>query len=383
MFNIYLKIIKMINEKCLGDNSIPDKICNSDYNFFTVKGFFGFNDGIRLVKLIYIFISFILNLLIVISLSKRKKKQNSIALVLTGNILLINFIHTFTYILNWVTNLDNPYKMEYNNKNYKVGGLLIGNPTHNYFVCKLQGFMLLYSSLSQDISIIIFFYSINMSTVPSKLKIYTILLGIGHFLPFFYSTICAIIDGIGLNDRYCYIKKFEFTNPSYKIYKYFSCLIIITYSMRAINLSISVYLLIKINKYVKKHKFRNLYIFKTYFLLILQVITTSIGFIYRISHLIANDNNKGFSNAFLCINTIDGILFPLSYSLSNGIYTNLFCKNNINNESLNSLFSDDNENKNCIIDDTYSTSSHRSSDDKTFALIDVKDDNNFDLSYSG
>ena len=128
--------------------------------------------------------------------------------------------------------------------------------------------------------------------------------------------------------------------------------------MRAINLSISVYLLIKINKYVKKHKFRNLYIFKTYFLL-------------------------GFSNAFLCINTIDGILFPLSYSLSNGIYTNLFCKNNINNESLNSLFSDDNENNNYILDDTYSTSSHRSNDDKTFALVDVKDDNNFDLSYSG
>ena len=134
---------------------------------------------------------------------------------------------------------------------------------------------------------------------------------------------------------------------------------------------------------IKKNKFRNLYIFKTYFLLILQVITTSIGFIYRISHLIANDNNKGFSNAFLCINTIDGILFPLSYSLSNGIYTNLFCKNNINNESLNSLFSDDKENNNCILDDTYSTSSHRSSDDKILALVDVKDDNNFDLSYSG
>lgn len=367
-------------KRFLDDETISEQIKNSNYNFFTFKGFFGFEDAIRLVKLIHIFISFILNLLILISLSKRKKKQNSIALVLTGNILIINFIHTFTYIFNWVTHLDDAYTFTNNNNNYKVGGLLIGNPTNNYFMCQFQGFILLYSSLSQDISIIIFFYSINMSSLPSRLKIYTILLSIGHFLPFLYSTICVIIDGIGLNDRYCYIKKFEYKNNGYEIYKNFSCLIIITYSLRAINLSISVFLLIQINKYIKQHNFKQIYIFKTYFILILQVITISIGFIYRIAHLIANDNNKAFSDSFLCINTIDGILFPLSYSLSNGIYANLFSKN-INNESINSLFSEDNENNKCMLDDSYSTSSHPSNDDKTFAMIDIKDDNNFDLSY--
>ena len=89
-------------------------------------------------------------------------------------------------------------------------------------------------------------------------------------MPFFYTTFCAIIDGLGLNDRYCYIKKFEYTNQDYKIYKYFRVLIIVTYTIRAINLAISIFLLVKINKYVKEHNLTRIYILKTYFLLILQ-----------------------------------------------------------------------------------------------------------------
>ena len=369
-----------MTKRILANEAIAEQIKNSSYNFFSVKSFFGFDDIIRFIKIFYLFVSIILNLLIVISLLKRKKKKNSIGLCLTGNILIINFIHSFSYILNWVTNIDNAYILD---KKYKIGGLLIGNPKDNYSVCQIQGYMLLYSSLSQDLSIIIFFYIINMSKLPSKLKIYIILFGVGHFLPFFYTTFCAIIDGLGLNDRYCYIKKFEYTNQDYKIYKYFRVLIVVTYTIRAINLAISIFLLVKINKYVKEHNLTKIYILKTYFLLIVQVMTIFIGFIYRISHLIANDNNKAFSNAFLCVNTIDGILFPLYYSISNGIYTNLFCKN-INNESVNSLLSEDKGN-NPLLNITGSSSSisvHSNNEDKTFAMVDVKDDNNFDLSYS-
>ena len=370
----------MIKRILANVEDIKMQIKKSSYNFFSVKSFFGFDDIMRFIKILYLFFSIVLNLLIVISLLKRKKNKNSIGLCLTGNILIINFIHTFSYILNWVTNIDNAYIL---NEKYKIGGLLIGNPKDNYSVCQIQGYMLLYSSLSQDLSIIIFFYIINMSKLPSKLNIYLLLFGLGHFLPFFYTTFCAIIDGLGLNDRYCYIKKFEYTNNDYEIYKYFRVLIIVTYTIRAINLAISIFLLLKINKYVKEHNLTKIYILKTYFLLILQVITIFIGFIYRISHLIANDNNKAFSNAYLCVNTIDGILFPLYYSISNGIYTNLFCKN-LDNESVNSLLSEDKGN-NPILNTTGSSSSlsvHSNNGDKTFAMVDVKDDNNFDLSYS-
>jgi hypothetical protein len=51
------------------------------YNFYKPKYFFGFGDAdypsdvVRIIKLLYILISFILNLLIFISLLKRKKKK--------------------------------------------------------------------------------------------------------------------------------------------------------------------------------------------------------------------------------------------------------------------------------------------------------------------
>ena len=73
--------------------------------------------------------------------------------------------------------------------------------------------------------------------------------------------------------------------------------------------------------------------------MIVQVITITIGFIYRLSHIISNKNNKIFSNIFLCINTLDGILFILSYSLFNEIYQNL-CYTQFY-ESLDSLMIDD------------------------------------------
>ena len=358
-----------------GNNAVKDIIKTGKYNLFSVSDFFGFNDNIRLIKMMNIFASFILNLLIIISILKRKKHKYTIAFNLTGNILIINFIHTLTYILNWVTNIDNPHIFYENNNKYKVGGLLIGCPKKNFFVCQIQGFLLVYSSLSQDISIIIFFYLINKSSIPSNLNIQFKLLIFAHFLPFLLGVIYLLIDGIGLNDRYCYIKKFEFKGDDYSIFEYFRALIIITYTFRGINLGISIYLLIKIIQYVKKQHLTRLYILKTCSILIVQVITISIGFLYRLSHVISNKNNKLFSDIFLCVNTIDGILFPLSYSLSNGIYQNL-CYSHTFNESLDSLMIDDQ------FKDNKSTSSHSSSQkNNTFAMIDIRDENNFDLSY--
>ena len=123
-----------------------------------------------------------------------------------------------------------------------------------------------------------------------------------------------------------------------------------------------------------------MYLFKTYFILIVQVITITFGFIYRISHVTSNHNKKALSNVFLCINTLDGILFPLSYCLSNGIFTHLFCNKNFN-VSTNSMLSEGGGNNNAILDESSSSSHRTNEEDKTFAMVDVKYDNNFDLSY--
>ena len=117
---------------------------------------------------------------------------------------------------------------------------------------------------------------------------------------------------------------------------------------------------------------------KTSTILIVQLITISIGIIYRLSRVIFTDFNKKFSDAFIWINNIDGIIFPLSYSISNEIYKFLFSKNNYN-ISTNSLITKDSEK--IISDNSFSSSSHHSNDDSnTFPMIDLKEDNNFDLS---
>ena len=200
-------MIKLLNFN--SNNTIIYKIASGDYNFFSAKDFFGFNDKTRLVKIIYILISIFLNLIIIISIVKRKIKKNPLALWLTGNILIMNFIHTFSYLLNWVTNLDNEYKFE-DDEDYSVGSLLIGNPKNNYSLCQIQGFLLIFGSLGQDIAINIFFYIINSSKPPNKFLITIISFVLTYCFTFILCLILAIVKGFGINERHCYLKKFDF-----------------------------------------------------------------------------------------------------------------------------------------------------------------------------
>ena len=361
---------------------IEKQIENGNYTFFSLKGFFGLDDFIRFIKMFYIYVSFVLNLIMIISIRKGniKKKINPVAFHLITNILLINFIHSLSYMINWVTHLDDAYILEDNNIKYKIGGLLIGCPKRNFLVCKIQGFMILFSSLSQDIFINIFFYIINKENIPRKsimILIYSIL---GYICPFIFSIIYAIIGGLGLNDRYCYIRKFEFNEDEDQKYSFvttFKPLIIILYSIRGINLAISFFLLFNIIKYIRKNNLSKVYILKSSSILLIQIITFSFSFLYRISRIIFNDFNKTISDIHLCINTLDAILFPLSFSLSNGIYTNL-CYKNLSDSS-NSLSDGPGEIFNCSTFSSLYSSSNRN--EKSLPMVDLKNNNNFDLSY--
>ena len=378
-------------------------ILYGNYSFYSTQYFFGFSNGnyssdpVRMIKLLYILISLILNFLIIVFLLKRKKKKFSTALILTGNILIMNFIHTFTYSFEWILKEEDerhekalyitengtvlndiPNLNDY--KYYEIGGLLVGNP-YNMNACKLQGFFLVFSALSQDILINIFFTIINLANIPSKKCIRLIVLILGYGFPFLTAIVYFIVDGYGINDKFCYIKKFDFSKEE-KIYTYnkilFRVLIYLTYSFRTINLFIGIYSLVKIILYVRKNKLSNTYIFKSSSILIVQVITILVGLIYRFSGASNESFSRKFTNIFLCINTLDGILFPLSYSLSNGVYKYLFCGNK-KKDSVESFVDEPD-----IINSSSSMNSlirPSPTTDKTYAMIDMKESNNFDLSY--
>ena len=200
--------------------NISEQIKDGDYNFFSASAFF-VNDVFRLIKFIIIFISFILNLLYIISYikikaaKKIKYKKNSFSFLVIINILIVNFIHSSSYLLNWMRYVKNDYyefslDENHKNKKYHIGGLLIGNPKNIEWVCSLQGYLMIFSSLSQDSLINVFFYFINNSEIPKKLKSRIILIIFGYAIPFLFSIIYIITKSVGINFRFCYVKKFYF-----------------------------------------------------------------------------------------------------------------------------------------------------------------------------
>ena len=73
-------------------------------------------------------------------------------------------------------------------------------------------------------------------------------------------------------------------------------------------------------------KLKLAYIFKMAFILVVQLITISIGIIYRISSYFSKKFSANFSGPYLILNTADGVLFPLSFIITNGMHKILYKK---------------------------------------------------------
>lgn len=307
--------------------SNKSNITYSDYSLLDNFSFFGGTDPIRIVILFYILFSFILNIIIIISVSLTKKKRySSLALTITGSILFVNFVHTFSYLFEWV--IKEGVEIEIND-NITVGGLLIGN-LNNFSPCIIQGFLLISSSISQDFLINIFYYVINMKEKPQQKYVLLALLLLGFLFPIVFTSVLYFIDGLGLNDEFCYVKKFQFTCDKntgickYENYQNFHILVLLVYLIRTLNFIFAVYRLWQIIKYIRKENLAIKYIVRSSAILFVQLFTLGIGLIYRISSFFKDNFSANLSGIYLILNTCDGVLFPLCYSLSNNIYSNLW-----------------------------------------------------------
>lgn len=371
-----------------------ENILKGKYNFDISKYFFG-SDPIRVVIIIYIIISFIVNILYLISALKARlqKEIHRINLIIMGSILFINFLHTFSYLYEWVLqnvddkesllidddgNVCNDDKCINNDDQnfYEIGGLLLGN-MDDIGACKVQGFFLVFSALCQDTYINLFFYLVNKSSKLKRKKIFLFLF-IATIFPFVISIIIISIDGLGLNDKYCFIKKFSFDGKKYSLYSGFKAIITVYYIYRFINIIISSCLLYRIAKYISANKFGKMYIFKLSSFLIVQIFTVTFGLMYRYGGMISNKFNKTFVNAFLAVNTIDGVIFPLVSYFSNNMYKNLCCqeKNDFNIDFLSADSSD-----NDITTANMTLNNQAQTPDKSRMDNTKENQNNFSLSY--
>ena len=239
------------------------------------------------------------------------------------SVLLMNFIHTFTYFFEWVIKKDvETEKVNIKGYEVKVGGLLTGNPK-NISACKIQGFLLIFSSISQDFLINIFFYLVNSSKFNEFYSELAIVI-LGLVFPFIFTLILELAGAIGLNDQFCYVKKFDYiienNSVRYEYFEGFQAWVIIVYSIRILNFIATVYFLTKILSYVKKENQPRLYIFKSIFIPIIQLFTIGIGVLYRFINLISSKASAHLSGTYLILNTVDGVLFPIGFALQNSIF---------------------------------------------------------------
>jgi hypothetical protein len=301
-----------------------DDIKDPNYSIFNGYNFFIGHDPIRLIILFYIFFCFVLNILIIIVIFISKKKLSFVAKI-TLSILGINFIHTFSYSYEWVIKTPGKTKtIEIDDKKLTIGLLLTGNLT-DMGACHSQAFLLISSSISQDFLINIFFYLINKSNIPKGLYIWLSVFFLAIVFPCVITLIILLNDSLGINDRFCYVKKFEWRkdkdgNYGYDYHSNFELFVTLVCVIRILNLLFSAYLILKIVKYVAKKHLNIIYIFKISYILIVQFFTITVGVIYRISSYFSKTFSENFSGLYLLLNTIDGILFPLSFIIINGMH---------------------------------------------------------------
>ena len=379
----------------MSDEFNTENIQIGNYNFDVSKYFFN-ADIFRLIIIIFIIISFIVNVLYFITSLKTKFKDELLQnnLILTRNILFINFLHKFSYLYEWVLqNVDNESSLYANkdngeigtienkdDKNYfRIGGLLVGN-MYKMEACKAQGFFLVFTSLSQDILILILFYMINKSTRLSKAKT-CIFLSVGYLCSFIISIIYLSVNGLGLNDKYCFIKKFIFDEKQldkpYQMHSYFILMIIIYYLIRLIFIIISSILLYKIVQYIKKNEYGKGYLIRLSSFLLLQIFSIAFGIMYRIGGMINEKFSRDFVDIFLIVNNLDALVFPLFSFFSNNMYLNL-CGKKKNDELENVFMLQDND---VTTNPNASMNNQTRNNDKSGISTPNGNNNNFEVSY--
>ena len=306
-----------------------DDIDDPNYSIFTAYNFFIGGDYVRVIILLYILFSTILNLLIIVSIIITKKKLAFVSKI-TLSIMLINYIHTISYLYQWVIKIPGKTRTIGEEKDRTVVGLLLtGNP-NNMGACQAQAFCLISSSISQDFLINTVFFLINKTKIPNIAHIWIGVLIVAFIVPFAFTLFLLLFGALGINDRFCYINKYIYkgndNDKTYEIYTNFRLFVTVVYGIRTINLLFSLLMFFNIIKYVMSKKMKLTYIFKMAFILLVQLVTITIGIIYRISSYFSKKFSANFSGPYLILNTIDGVLFPLSFIITNGIHRILYKK---------------------------------------------------------
>ena len=319
------------------NNTIRDP----NYDFFNAANFLG-ADYIRIIIIIYIFLSFLLNLFIFFTIFFYKsKKKMSFSGFITCNILIINFLHTLSYIFNWVIKNN-----ETETKICKEGALLIGNVS-NTALCTFQGCSLIFFSLCQEIlnNLLLGYIIFNgKENKPIFILIFALL---GYIFPALFVGVFSLFNLIGINEKYCYFAKYTLNSEKNsfnyeKNINYGVCQVVL-FSLRSLNFIATILFLIKSIIYIikvdnKDHKRETL--ISSIPTAIVIFLTSFIELIFRILFMISSEIENKYIGTYLILNTIDSIFLPFSFIIEYKLYQFWFCRDNDKNNDLDTSFQD-------------------------------------------
>jgi len=316
-----------------------------NYDFLTATRFLGFEDAIRLIIMIYIFLSFLLNLFIFFTIFYYKKnKHMSFSGIITCNILIINFLHALSYIFNWVFK-NNDTVVNIGDKLVNVGALLTSNPS-NFGFCYAQGSLLIFSSICQEFLNNLLLGYIIWDGKQNKPIFFLIFILLGYIFPASFAILLLVTGFIGINEKYCHLTKYTYIKDLKGFFKYTEkseyniCQLVLIF-LRSLNLIITIFFLIKSIIYIYKTKYKDdkkealISSIPTTFVIFF---TSCIEIIFRIIFISSSESESNLIGLYLILNTIDSLFLPLLFIIIYKLYQFWFCRDDNKIIDLDSSF---------------------------------------------
>ena len=281
-----------------------------------IRNSFPLSEPSYIVLLIIAIFSFLMLTLIAV-IAYMSKNTPKFRLLIMFNLLIINFMNSFSYILNFSFKYENKYYPYYDNDS----------------LCISQGFLLITCSTSRDFWILILTFSTykivnnneDFDTINRKYLICFCLLG--YLVPLLISCTFYFKNVFGVCDLNCWIKKEVVGQITYGGYSKFISYLKLSVMICVICLMIILIRnLLQVNKNDKSYNKEIMHLaWKLMLFPTIQFFAWCLPTIYSTLFTISPSASRYFGLASLFVGSIQGVLYPLCFLVTSKPFS-LCCK---------------------------------------------------------
>ena len=235
------------------------------------------------------------------------KDSKTILFYLATNLLILNNLHSLSYIFNWVVDKQLVYQGD--------------------FICQFQAFVMIYSSISHEFwasAIVMTFHYQNIKGRDyMKKQFYYSFFMLFNVLPLVITFMFWVMDALGQNELYCWVdKQKKGSNKEIVIQviifllRWLNMILCVTYSVKIIRFFANITVHIIEDK-IQRRKL----VFRMLLFPLLQITGEIVPTIYRsVMWLKSGFTISWMQKAIVIFGSIQSILYPLVYCLNGGMF---------------------------------------------------------------